>query len=81
MSTNAPKIILFVNGEALQPNSSRVDVSKDQTFRGNGQIFYFAYIYKFVMPIGPVNHGVLNLFKSFSFSKKSQKSFLPLKCI
>ena len=52
----------------------RVDVSKDQTFRGNGQIFYFAYIYKFVMPIGPVNRGVLNLFKSFWFFDKIAKN-------
>ena len=55
----------------------RVDVSKYRTkseFRGNSQIFDFAYIRKFVMSIGPMNHGIHNLFKYFCLFGKIAKN-------
>ena len=57
--------------------SLRVDVSKYRTkseFRGNSQIFYFAYICKFVMSTGPMNHGIHNLFKYFCLFEKIAKN-------
>ncbi len=67
MTTTFHQKVILITRNVWHATHTKIGISKGQAFRGSGQIFYF-------MSTGSVNHAVPNLFKSFWFIEKMEKT-------